>query len=281
MKLALLQMHVSEKKEENLRRAAALVKQAADRGAQIAVLPEMFVCPYENSWFVRAAEARGRDIWRALSRMAQGNHIWLVGGSFPEQEDGCLYNTCFVFDPQGREAARHRKMHLFDIHVESGQSFCESATFSAGEDITVFPTEFGKIGVCICFDFRFPELAGLMQRRGAQLLLVPAAFNMTTGPAHWELLFRQRAVDNQLFTAGIAPARDTAAPYVSYANSILCSPWGSVLERAGEGEQILLHEIDFAENASVRRQLPLIFARRSDLYTLKAEHSEAPGGQKS
>ncbi len=100
------------------------------------------------------------------------------------------------------------------------------------------------------------------------MLVVPAAFNMTTGPAHWELLFRQRAVDNQLFTAGVAPARDEAASYVSYANSILCSPWGTVLARAGSDEACLLYDVDFSQNDAVRRQLPLLSAKRTDIYEL-------------
>lgn len=268
MKLALLQMAVGEQKQENLHHAWNMVKDAAQQGAQLAVLPEMFLCPYENESFVRSAEAAGGTAWQTLSRTAAENHIWLVGGSFPEKDGEHLYNTCFVFDPRGRQAARHRKMHLFDIDVEGGQSFRESDTFSVGNNVTVFHTEFGKIGVCICFDLRFPELAGLMTQQGAQMLVVPAAFNMTTGPAHWELLFRQRAVDNQLFTAGVAPARDEAASYVSYANSILCSPWGTVLARAGSDEACLLYDVDFSQNDAVRRQLPLLSAKRTDIYEL-------------
>ena len=105
-----------------------------------------------------------------------------------------------------------------------------------------------------------------MADRGAQLLVVPAAFTMTTGPAHWDLLFRQRAVDNQIFTLGTAPARDETEEYVSYANSILADPWGTVVARAGTGEEVLLAEIDFAQNEAIRRQLPIRSARRGDLY---------------
>lgn len=143
--------------------------------------------------------------------------MYLAAGSFPEEDrEGRLYNTGYVFDRQGRELARHRKMHLFDIQVEGGQCFRESDTFSPGDTYTVFDTEFGRMGLCICFDIRFPELFSLMVQVGARLVLVPAAFNRTTGPAHWDLVFRQRAVDGQCFTAGAAPARDPAAAYVSY-----------------------------------------------------------------
>lgn len=151
----------------------------------------------------------------------------------PEEDGEKIYNTSFVFDRSGNQIVRHRKMHLFDIRVDGGQSFCESDTFSAGEDITVFDTEFGKMGLIICFDIRFPELTRLEAFKGAQAVFVPAAFNMTTGPAHWELSFRARALDNQVFMVGCAPARDENAFYVSYANSIVTGPWGDVLARAG------------------------------------------------
>ena len=184
----------------------------------------------------------------------------------PEQDGDRLYNTSFVFDPEGKQVTRHRKMHLFDICVKDGQQFKESDTFSAGDDVTVFDTPFGKLGLCICFDMRFPELSRMMTLQGVQAILTPAAFNMTTGPLHWELLFRQRAVDNQLFTVGVAPARDCSSGYVSYGNSMACSPWGKVLCRADAEPALLITELDFAENDSVRSQLPLLSARRVDIY---------------
>ena len=122
------------------------------------------------------------------------------------------------------------------------------------------------MGLCICFDLRFQELAKAMADDGAKMLLVPAAFNMTTGPAHWELLFRQRAVDNQIFTLGTAPARNEKAEYISYGNSILVDPWGTVLARGGAGEEILYGEVDFDRVDSIRRQLPIRSARKAELY---------------
>ena len=126
----------------------------------------------------------------------------------------------------GHQIGKHRKMHLFDIDVKGGQYFKESDTLTPGDQVTVFDTEFGKMGLCICYDFRFPELARLMVDEGAQVIIVPAAFNMTTGPLHWELMFRQRAVDNQVYTIGAAPARDLNAGYHSWGHSIAVSPWG-------------------------------------------------------
>lgn len=266
MRLAIIQMNVVHDKQKNLIHARELLREAARGGIDLAVLPEMFCCPYSNRFFRAYGEEEGGAAWTALSQTARELQIYLVGGSMPELSEGKVYNTSYVFDREGRQIAKHRKAHLFDIDVEGGQKFQESAVLSPGDQITVFDTEFGKIGLCVCFDFRFQELAKAMADQGAQIIAVPAAFNMTTGPAHWELLFRQRAVDNQIFTLGAAPARNEAEEYVSYANSILVDPWGTVLVRAGVGEEILTAEIDFAQNQAIRRQLPIRSARRGDLY---------------
>ena len=266
MRFALVQMSVTMDKEENLRTAARFVADAAAQGAQLVVLPEMFFCPYANHYFPLYAEERGGPAYRALSGMARQNGVTLAAGSMPEREDGRLFNTAFVFDSQGREIARHRKAHLFDIDVEGGQRFMESEVFTPGDCATTFTAGGVRLGLCVCFDIRFPELFRRMALDGAQAVLVPAAFNMTTGPMHWDLSFRMRAVDNQLFTLGAAPARDEKGCYVSYAHSIACSPWGEVLARAGAGQELLLLDVDFAEVQRVRRQLPLLSARRPELY---------------
>lgn len=262
--LALIQMSVTTDKEENLRRACEAVRKAGK--VDIAVLPEMFCCPYDSACFRAYGEEQGGTVYQTLAALAREQGIYLVGGTMPELENGSVYNTCYVFDPEGKCIARHRKTHLFDIDVEGGQSFRESDTLSAGRDVTTFETPWGVMGVCVCFDFRFPELSRLMALRGAQVIFVPAAFNMTTGPAHWELLFRQRAVDEQCFTVGCAPARDMAASYHSWGHSIVCSPWGDVLHRCEETETTLIAKLDMSLVPSIRRQLPLLSARRTDLY---------------
>lgn len=268
MRTALIQMPVTADKAVNLAVARDYVRRAADGGAQLAVLPEMFCCLYTNDAFRANAEPAGGPVHRAMAGLARETGLWLVAGSMPEADGERIYNTSFVFDPAGRQAAFHRKMHLFDIDVKGGQRFMESETFTAGDSVTVFDTPFGKLGLCICFDLRFPELARCMALAGARAIVTPAAFNMTTGPAHWELLFRQRAVDNQLFTLGVAPSRDEQGPYVSYGNTILCSPWGEVLARAGSAPALLLADVDLNQNESIRAQLPLLSARRTDVYRL-------------
>jgi len=266
MRVAMVQMEVVHDKKENLDRARAMLNQAGKQGVDLAVLPEMFCCPYSNQWFRAYGEEEGGPAWKALSQAARELGIYLVGGSIPELEGDRVYNTSYVFDREGHQIAKHRKAHLFDIDVEGGQKFQESAVLTPGNQMTVFDTEFGTMGLCICFDFRFQELSKAMADRGAQIILVPAAFNMTTGPAHWELLFRQRAVDNQIFTLGAAPARNEQEEYVSYGNSILVDPWGTVLARADAEETILYGEVDFNRNRAIRQQLPIRAARRQELY---------------
>ncbi|MBQ1407363.1 MAG: carbon-nitrogen hydrolase family protein [Eubacterium sp.] len=266
VKVALAQMPVVEDKEANLRTAAEYVKRAADQGAKLISLPEMFCCLYETASFIKAAEPKGERVWEALRRMAEDNKVYLVGGSMPEKEKNKLYNTCFIFGPDGNQIGRHRKVHLFDIDVKGGQYFKESDTFSAGDDITLIYTPYAKVGIVLCFDIRFIEQARILALQGAELLFAPGAFNMSTGPAHWELLYRSRALDNQVFMLGCAPARDENGPYVSYGNSLIVDPWGTVIARLDGEPGLILEEIDTDMISSVRDQLPLMDARRTDLY---------------
>lgn len=275
VKAALVQMRVTEDKERNLRSAADAVRRAADAGAQVVCLPEMFVCPYERHAFLAAREARGGRIWSALAQMAAESRVVLIGGSFPEAAEGRLYNTCFVFDAAGRQIARHRKVHLFDIDIAGGQRFRESDTFSPGADLTVFDTPLGRFGVVICFDIRFPELMQLMALYGAEAVFVPASFNMTTGPAHWQLLFRARALDAQIFLLGCSAARDARSRYVAYGHSLAISPWGTVLAELGAQPETLLVTLDLDEALRTRAQIPVMAgARRTDLYELRWQRGE-------
>ena len=229
-------------------------------------LPEMFACPYETSNFPVYAEPEGGHSWMALSALAKEYQVYLSAGSVPElTDDGSVYNTSYVFDRNGAQIAKHRKVHLFDIDVKGGQCFKESDTLTAGSWATVFDTEFGKIGTCICYDFRFPELARRMVLEGAGIILVPAAFNMTTGPAHWEVMFRSRAIDNQVFAFGTAPARDRRSSYHSWGHSIAVSPWGTVLNQMGAKAGMQVTTIDLDQISAIRSQLPLLKHRMDNL----------------
>lgn len=273
MKLSLLQMKTMATPEENIGKIKEMLKKAKAEGADMAVLPEMCCCPYENSAFVRYAMAANSPFLTELAETAKELGIYLVAGSVPELEDKKIYNTSFVYNPKGECIARHRKVHLFDINVEGGQYFMESDTFTPGKEVTAFDTPWGKFGLIICYDIRFPELSRLLALEGVQAIIVPAAFNMTTGPAHWELSFRMRALDNQVFMAGCAPARDMDSSYTAWGHSIVADPWGSVVEQLDEKEGILTVELDFGKVEKVREQLPLLKHRRTDLYDVLTEET--------
>jgi len=277
------QMKVPERPAEALERAETACRRARELGADLVCLPEMFCCPYVTEKFPAYAEGEDGETARACASLAKEHGVYLSAGSMPERgADGRVYNTAYVFDRAGKRIAKHRKMHLFDIDVAGGQSFRESDTLSAGDAITVFDTEFGKMGLCVCYDFRFPELARLMALRGAELILVPAAFNMTTGPLHWELMFRAQAMFQQVFAVGTAPARDAAADYQSWGHSIAVDPWGRVLAQMEEQEGGQLVELDLKETQRVRAQIPLLRHRRTDIYTLHAsEQSYSDGEERS
>lgn len=276
--VGLIQMKVRKSKEENLTNAEKMIIEAVAGGAEVVILPEMFNCPYEATNFPKYAEEEEGHTWANLSRIARENNIYLIGGSIPEMDNhGNVYNTSFIFNTNGQQIGKHRKMHLFDIDIEGGQRFKESDTLTPGDVVTVFDTPYGKMGVMICYDLRFPELARLMTQKGVKFIIVPGAFNMTTGPAHWEILFRTRALDNQVYAIGVAPARDEESSYVSYGNSIIVNPWGEVIDQLSEEEGVLIQKLDLAYIDKVRRELPLLQHVRRDLYSLKEETERNSG----
>ncbi len=267
-KLAAVQIRTETDVEQTLRKAEEMVAEAARSGAKLVVLPEMWNCPYSKKYFHAVADndnGRSRD---AMSRWAGDNGIILVGGSVPEKCGDKLYNTCYVFDESGRQIARHRKIHLFDVDIKGGVRFKESNNFASGEDITVFDTSLGRMGVEICFDIRFPELCRAMAKRGAEIILCPAQFNMTTGPRHWELSVRARAMDNELFFVGASAARYEGFDYECWGHSTVADPFGMVLASCDEKEQILYCDIDLNEVDSVREQLPTFLHLREDVYNV-------------
>lgn len=269
IKIAAIQMSTVADKMENVRTVKAYLEKIKDENPDFVILPEMFCCPYQTENFPIYAEEEGGPIWQQLSAYAKQYGVYLIGGSMPEKDaEGNVYNTCYVFDREGKQIGKHRKVHLFDIDVKGGQTFKESDTLTAGDSDTVFDTEFGKMGVMLCFDIRFPELSRMMVNDGARIVFVPAAFNMTTGPAHWELSFRTRALDNQIYMVGCAPARDVSAGYISWGHSIVTDPWGRVTGMLDENEGILLAELDMDYEEQVREELPLLKSRRKDIYQL-------------
>ena len=264
-KLGLCQIAGSVDKEEAKKNAEKHVRQAAENGAQVIALPEMWDCPYSNDYFRDYAEPADGPTVEFMSKLAGDLGIYLIGGSISELDGDKVYNTSFSFDRHGDLIGRHRKVHLFDIDLP-GMRFRESDTFTPGNAVTVFDTPWGKMGAAVCFDVRFPELFRAMANRGAQIIFLPAQFNMKTGPAHWESTLRIRAVDNECFVAAASAARYEGFSYECWGHSLVADPFGSVIAGADETEQILCAELDLERIAEVRRELPTFLHLRGDVY---------------
>lgn len=208
-----------------------------------------------------------------LCKAAKEKNVWIVGGSVPEREDDKLYNTCVVVNNEGAIVGKHRKVHLFDIDVPGKITFKESDSLSPGNEPTLVDTPWGVMGVGICYDIRFPEYAIVLRERGARMLIYPGAFNTITGPAHWELLQRARAVDNQLFVATCSPARDTSPTpgYLAWGHSSVISPWGEVLATTDEKESVVYADMHLEKIDEMRQGIPCWSQKRADMYKLQSK----------
>ena len=241
------------------------------------MLPECFNSPYGTPYFPKYAETllpspptkEQSPSYHALSALAADAKAYLVGGSIPELEPATkkYYNTSLVFSPAGTLIGTHRKTHLFDIDIPGKIRFKESEVLSPGEQLTIIDLpEYGKIGLAICYDIRFPESAMIAARKGAFLLVYPGAFNLTTGPLHWSLLGRARAIDNQIYVALCSPARDMDATYHAWGHSLVANPSAEILEEAAEAETIVYADLKNEPIESTRKGIPIYTQRRFDLY---------------
>jgi omega-amidase len=273
-RLALCQILTEEKKQDTLDKAERMIREAAESGARVVALPEMFACPYSHPFFRPFAETEDGPTVRRMAYWAKEYSIILIGGSIPELDGDRLYNTSFIFDEDGNRIAKHRKDHMFDISLSDGTYFRESDSFSRGNDICVFDTSCGRMGVAICFDVRFPELIRAMALQGAQLVVLPAQFTVSTGKAHWETTMRARAVDNEIFFAAVSAARNTQKGYRCWGHSLVAGPFGDIRAQADETEQILYTDVNLTDVQTVRQQLPTFLHLRKDLYRLPIDLEE-------
>ncbi|KIW34855.1 uncharacterized protein PV07_01603 [Cladophialophora immunda] len=276
-KLALVQLASGGDKAANLAHARSKVIEAAKAGASMIVLPECFNSPYGCQYFPKYAEIvlpsppseEKSPSWHMLSKVAAETKTYLIGGSIPEfvPETKEYFNTSLVFSPTGKLLATHRKTHLFDIDIPGKIKFKESDVLSPGNKVTIVDIpEYGKIGLAICYDVRFPELAMIAARKDAFMFVYPGAFNTTTGPMHWTLQARARAMDNQIYVAMCSPARDMEATYHAYGHSMIVNPNAEVLVEAQEYEDIVYAEIDGAKIEETRKGIPIYTQRRFDVY---------------
>jgi len=269
-RLGLVQLAVSSNKAANVQRACEKVREAASKGAKVVSLPECFNAPYGTKYFAEyAEEIPSGPTCKALGKVAKDCKVFLIGGSIPERSNGDqrLYNTLTVWSPEGHMIQSHRKMHLFDIDIPGKITFKESEVLSPGNAFSTFDTPYCKIGLGICYDIRFADLAQIYARDfGCKLLVYPGAFNMTTGPVHWELLAKARAIDNQVYVASVSPARDETADYVAWGHSLCVDPFAQVIAATEHAEDIIYADIDLENLEERRNQIPVTKQRRSELY---------------
>ena len=263
MLVAAIQMTSSHEIEANLAAAAHHLAEAARQGALLAALPENFAFMGRDSGDKRAvAEPDGAGrIQNFLADTARRLKIWVVGGTIPlrQEVDGRVAAACLVYDSEGQRAARYDKIHLFDVDVPgSSESHRESAHTVPGHEPRVVDTPVGKLGLAVCYDMRFPELFRVLSRQGADLFVVPAAFTVPTGRAHWEALLRARAIEN--LCGLIAPAQwgVHANGRATYGDSMIIDHWGKVLARLPEGTGCVVADIDPAGRIDARARFPTL-----------------------
>jgi omega-amidase len=267
-RVALCQFKVGLDKTRNLATASEYVARAVQEQANVVVLPECFNSPYGTQFFAEYAEDLATSKTAALLRQLAIDHgILLIGGSIPERDGAALYNTSLVFGPTGELLGKHRKVHLFDIDIPGKIRFVESEVLSPGTSKTVFQTPYCKFGLGICYDLRFPDYAkSICRDESVGVLAYPGCFNTVTGPKHWELLLRGRAVDNQVFVMACSQALDPEASYKAYGHSMVVSPWGEVLASSGSEEALVLADIDTAQFTEVRQAIPVRSQQRPEVY---------------
>jgi nitrilase len=265
MKIAALQMVSTPRVADNLAAAARLVAAAAREGAELVALPEYFcLMGASERDKLGVAEAFGDGpIQAMLAQAARAHGVWLIGGTLPiaSGDPEHVYNASLVFAPDGTLAARYDKLHLFRF-TDGREDFDERRVLRAGEAPVAFDAGALRVGLSICYDLRFPELYRALTRTPCDLLAVPSAFTATTGRAHWELLLRARAIENQAYV--IAPAQGGVheSGRRTWGHSMIVDPWGEVLGVREEGEGVVLAELDAARIAAVREQLPALQHRR-------------------
>lgn len=272
-KVALCQMKVINDKKANLAKAKSMIEEAVKRHkAELVVLPEFFNSPYGLEYTEKYAEEESNSqSLEVLSKVAKEQKVNLIGGSLPIKDNGKFYNTSYCFDRKGEIKARHRKVHLFDIDIPGRMTYQESAVLSPGTNFTVFDSDVAKIGIGICYDIRFGEYAQILKKyHSIDMLVYPAAFNTVTGPMHWELLHKSRALDNNVFLALCSPARNVETPdvYQCYGHSSIVNPFARTLATTDHEETIISAEIDKKEIKEIQQQIPTWNQKRGDMYEL-------------
>ena len=262
VKIAGIQMASGPSVAANLSEAERLIKIAAEQGAKLIVLPEYFaIMGVKDTDKVKAAEQEGSgQIQQFLSATAKKRDVWIVAGSIPIRSEtkGKVYNACMVYDNKGKLVARYNKIHLFGLNL-GNEKYHEESTIVPGNQVVTVDSPFGKIGLSICYDLRFPELYRAMGN--VDLILVPSAFTETTGKAHWETLIRARAIENLCYVLAPAQGGYHASGRETHGDSMIVDPWGVVLDRLPRGSGVVIASMNLDYQASLRKSLPALTHR--------------------
>lgn len=268
-KIAAIQMASGPNIQANLEEAAKLIENAVARKAQLVVLPENFaVMAMTEQERVDQAEKPGEGIMQAfLANQSRKHGIWLVGGTIPmvSEVNGKARAASLLYNDRGEQVARYDKIHMFDVLIEdklSNESYNESKTTEAGSDTVVVDTPFGKVGMAVCYDLRFPELFRTMNDQGMEICVLPSAFTAITGKAHWEPLVRARAIENQCYMIAAAQGGFHINGRKTYGDSMIVDAWGNILGRLPSGSGVVVAEIDRDFLQNTRKNFPVLKHRR-------------------
>lgn len=267
-RVATIQMVSNANLTENLASAATLIHQAADQGAELAVLPEYFLLISDNERDKSdCREPFGNGpIQDFLANTASRHKLWLMGGSIPLDcgDPSRVYNSCLLYTPEGKVAARYEKIHLFDVELdrEGKETYKESTTVAAGSTVVVAETPFAQIGMSICYDLRFPELYRSMLARDISIITVPSAFTYTTGQCHWEILLKARAVENLCYVIASNQGGQNTARRATWGHSMIIDPWGEILAMVEQGPGVAIADLDLDKLHSLRKSFPALQHRK-------------------
>src|ERR687893_2548883 len=281
LNVAIIQMNSQDDKQANIETALDLIERAAATGARLIALPEVW--PYLGPDEVNRdqAETIPGPITELLAQRARRYGIYIHGGSIYETRPGDpgMYNTTVVIDPTGEIIARYSKIHMYDVVLDGVAKYQESASITPGDEIAITEIDGVAVGLTICYDLRFPELFRILALNGAQAIMLPAAFTLTTGKDHWEPLIRARAIENELYM--IAPAQWGTHPPGKwcYGRSMVVDPWGTVVSTASDGVGIATAIIEPSRVEAVRRQIPSLANRRPGAYMWPEESRSLATGR--
>ncbi len=263
---AAVQMTSGEDKERNLETAERLVREAAERGARLVALPELFNCLGRKEQVIRAAEPVPGPTSQRMGDLARHLRITLLAGSICERAEGRdrVFNTSLLFDDSGTLLARYCKIHLFDVNLPGRVCYQESSWIAPGREVVSADTDHGRLGLSICYDLRFPELYRQLVRQDCRIILVPSAFSLPTGRDHWEVLLRSRAIENQAYVVAPNQWGQHTPGFATCGRSAIIDPWGVALAVAPDGEGVILARLDARRQETIRRELPALSHRRLD-----------------